>query len=69
MAAGRENSRNPGSGHPTRSPICENWSGGVMHNALGSHFTKNQLFCPFWQLIKCKIHFLCQLKKPKLQKL
>jgi hypothetical protein len=63
MAAGRENSWNPRSCLLTRSPICENWSGGVMHTALGSHFTENHLFCPFWVLIKWKIHFLCSISK------
>jgi hypothetical protein len=47
MAAGRDNSSNLGSGLPTRSPSRENLSGGIMHNALGSHFTKNHPFCPF----------------------
>jgi hypothetical protein len=65
MDAGWENSWNPGSGHPTRSPTCENWSGGILYNVLGSHFIKNHLFCPFWPLIKCKIYFLCvNLKNP-----
>jgi hypothetical protein len=68
MAADRENSRNPRSGHPTRSPICENWSGGVMHNALGSHFTKKHMFCPFWPLIKCKIHFFVSTQKTLVTK-
>jgi hypothetical protein len=39
--------------------MCENWSGGVLHNALGSHFTKNHPFCPFWVLIKWKNPFFC----------
>jgi hypothetical protein len=40
----------------------ETYHGGVMYNALGSHFTKNHLFCPFWSLIKWKIYFLCGKK-------
>jgi hypothetical protein len=47
MAACCDNSSNLGSGLPTRSPSHENWSGGVLHNILGSHFTKNHPFCPF----------------------
>jgi hypothetical protein len=58
MAAYRDNSSYLGSSLPTRSPNCENWSGGVLHNDLGSHFTKNQLFCQFWTLKKWKIHFI-----------
>jgi hypothetical protein len=58
MAAGQENSWNLGSCLPTRFPTRENWSGGILYNALGSHFTKKHLFCPFWPLMKWKIHFL-----------
>jgi hypothetical protein len=29
-----------------------------MHTDLGSPFTKHHLFCPFWTLIKWKIHFI-----------
>jgi hypothetical protein len=65
MVTGLENSCNLRCGHPTRSPSCKNWSGGVLYNALGSHFTENHLFCPIWVLIKWKIHFLfSNSKKP-----
>jgi hypothetical protein len=40
----RDNSSNLGSGIPTRSSTHENWSGGVLHTALGSHFTKKHPF-------------------------
>jgi hypothetical protein len=46
MAAGRDNSSNLGFGLLTRSPSRENLSGGIMHNSLGSHFTKNTHFAP-----------------------
>jgi hypothetical protein len=52
MVVGRYNSSNPRSGHPLRSPTRENWSGGVLHAALGGHFTKNHSFYPFQALIK-----------------
>jgi hypothetical protein len=39
----RDNSSNLGYGIPTRSSTHENWSGGVLHTALGSHFTKKTL--------------------------
>jgi hypothetical protein len=48
---------------PKRSPICENWSGGFMLTDLGSHLTKNHMFCPFWTLIKWKIHFINENSK------
>jgi hypothetical protein len=48
--------------------MCENWSGGVMHNALGSHFTENHPFCPFWVLIKWKIHFFVAAQKSLVTK-
>jgi hypothetical protein len=36
-----------------------------MHTDLGSHFTKNHLFCPFSTLKKWKIHFINgKLKNP-----
>jgi hypothetical protein len=35
-----DNFSNLGYRIPTRSPIHENWSGGVLHHLLGSHFTK-----------------------------
>jgi hypothetical protein len=39
-----------------------------MHNALGSHFTKKHMFCPFWPLIKCKIHFCVSTQKTLVTK-
>jgi hypothetical protein len=47
MAIGRDNSSKLGSGLTTTSSTHENCSGGVLHNALGSHFTKNTHFVPF----------------------
>jgi hypothetical protein len=40
MATSRDNSLNHGSDIPTRSPTSENWSGGILHTGLGSHFKK-----------------------------
>jgi hypothetical protein len=34
-----------------------------LHSALGSHFTEKQLFCPFWVLRKCKMHFYVEIQK------
>jgi hypothetical protein len=48
--------------------MCENWSGGVMHTALGSHSTENHLFCPFWVLIKWKIPFSVATQKSLVTK-
>jgi hypothetical protein len=61
MAAGQDNSSNLGYGIPTMS-VHENWSGAVLQSFLGSHFKKH-LFCPFWPLIKWKVHFYVECQK------
>jgi hypothetical protein len=65
MAAGRYNSSNLGSGIPTRSPSRENLIGGIMHNALGSYFTKKLLILPLLGTTKIENPlFMWQVKKP-----
>jgi hypothetical protein len=68
MAAGRDNFSNLGSRISTRSPTHENWSGRVLHSALGSHLTKNHLFYPFLPLIKWKINFYVESQKTLVTK-
>ena len=42
MATYRDNSSNPGFGHPNMPPTYEKWSGGIACLSFGSHFTKNR---------------------------
>ena len=69
IAADRDKSLQVGSGHPSRSTTCENWSGGSVQLIFGSHFTKNHSVCPIRAQIKMKIIFCAQKQKLYLAKL
>jgi hypothetical protein len=65
MAVGQDNSLNLGYGFPIRCPNRENWSGGVLHNFLGSHFTKKPPILPLFGSNKIENPILMwQVKKP-----